>query len=166
MKGTIKEKSEVMLAKFGHEDSLVACGCSDGFVRIYNMIKSSKIAQFNTNIKDKESNLETPVNAIKWRPNSEKLESMGAVVLAANTNGHIFQFIAKTGKQLWHGVETDNQIFALDYSCDARYFATAGRDNVVRIYDEETKKTSHNLKGELRHKAGHSNRIFSVKFKP
>lgn len=136
IKGTIKEKSEVMLAKFGHEDSLVACGCSDGFVRIYNLVKSSKIAQFNTNIKDKETNLETPVNAIRWRPSSEKLESMGAVVLAANTNGHLFQFIAKTGKQLWHGVETDNQIFALDYASDGRFFATAGRDNVVRIYDE------------------------------
>jgi len=62
-----------MLAKFGHEDSLVACGCSDGNVRIYNLIKSSKIAEINTNIKDKESNNNTPINAIRWRPNSEKL---------------------------------------------------------------------------------------------
>jgi hypothetical protein len=42
-----------MIAKFGHEDSLAAIGCGDGFVRIYNLVKSSKIAQFNTNIKDK-----------------------------------------------------------------------------------------------------------------
>ena len=60
---------------------------------------------------------------------------MGAVVLAANTNGHLFQFLAKTGKQLWHAAETDNQIFALDYAHDGRYFATAGRDNLIRIYD-------------------------------
>lgn len=74
--------------------------------------------------------------------------------------------LAKTGKQLWHAVEPDNQIFAIDYAHDGRYFATAGRDNIVRIYDEETKKTSHNLKGELRYKSGHSNRIFSLRFKP
>ena len=166
LKSTIKEKSEIMLAKFGHEDSLVACGCSDGYVRIYNLIKSSKIAEFNTNVKDRESNSNTPVNAIRWRPASEKLESMGAVVLAANTNGHLFQFLAKTGKQIWHGVESDNQIFALDYASDGRFFASAGRDSVIRIYDEETKKTTHSMKGELRQKAGHSNRVFAVKFKP
>lgn len=57
LKTTIKEKSEVMISKFGHEDSLVACGHSDGLVRVYNLIKSSKIVQFNTNVKDKESNL-------------------------------------------------------------------------------------------------------------
>ena len=136
-----------MLAKFASEDSLVACGTSDGYVRIYNLLKNNKISEVNTNIKDKESHSNTPVNALRWRPSSEKLESVGAVVLAANTNGHMFQFLAKTGKQLWHGVEYDNQIFALDYAHDGRYFATAGRDNVVRIYDEETKKTSHNLKG-------------------
>lgn len=155
-----------MTAKFGHEDSLIACGFNDGLVRIYNMVKSTKIAQVNTNVKDKETNQDTPVNAIRWRPHSEKIDSIGAVVLTANTNGKIFQFNAKTGKQLWSSSEPDNQIFALDYAHDGTYFATAGRDNVVRIYDEVTKKTSHNLKGELRNKKGHNNRIFSVKFKP
>jgi len=91
---------------------------------------------------------------------------VGAVVLAANTNGHLFQFLAKTGKQIWHGVESDNQIFALDYSSDSRTFGTAGRDNVVRIYDEESKKIKNELRGELRNKTGHNNRIFALKFKP
>lgn len=70
VKASIREKSEVMISRFGQEDSLVACGCSDGFVRIYNLVKSSKIAQFNTNIKDKEGSQDTPVNAIRWRPSS------------------------------------------------------------------------------------------------
>jgi COMPASS component SWD3 len=153
-----------MVAKFAPEDSLVACGGGDGNVRIYNLLKNSKIADVNTNVKDKESPSSTPVNALKWRPNSEKMESVGAVVLAANTNGHLFQFVAKTGKQLWHSVEPGNQIFTLDYSHDGRYFASAGLENTIRIYDEETKKTSHDLKGELRRKTGHNNRIFTVKF--
>lgn len=147
LRSTIKEKSEIMIAKFAPEDSLMACGTSDGYVRIYNLLKSCKIAEANTNIKDKESHGNTPVNALRWRPASDKIESMGAVVLAANTNGHLFQFLAKTGKTIWHGVEQDNQIFALDYSSDARYFATAGLDSTIRVYDEETKKTTHDLKG-------------------
>lgn len=155
-----------MVARFAHEDSLAAVGTGDGYVKIYNLIKNSKMTEINTNVKDKESNNNTPVNALRWRPASEKIESVGTVLLAANTNGHIFQLFAKTGKQIWHGVEADNQIFAIDYAHDGRHFATAGRDNIIRIYDEETKKTSHDLKGELRHKSGHSNRIFSVRFKP
>lgn len=59
-----------MIAKFGHEDSLVAFGCGDGYVKIYNLIKSSKIAEFNTNLKDKESGGNTPVNILRWRPAS------------------------------------------------------------------------------------------------
>jgi WD40 repeat protein len=54
----------------------------------------------------------------------------------------------------------------LDYSSDSRTFGTAGRDNVVRIYDEESKKIKNELRGELRNKTGHNNRIFALKFKP
>jgi hypothetical protein len=32
-----------MIAKFGHEDALLATGSGDGYVRIYNLIKSVKI---------------------------------------------------------------------------------------------------------------------------
>ena len=62
-----------MIAKFAPEDSLVACGTSDGYVRIYNMLKNTKISEVNTNVKDKESNSNTPVNTVRWRPNSEKI---------------------------------------------------------------------------------------------
>lgn len=62
-----------MIAKFAPEDSLVAIGTSDGYVRIHNMLKNSKVAEINTNVKDKESNNNTPVNTLRWRPNSEKI---------------------------------------------------------------------------------------------
>ena len=55
---------------------------------------------------------------------------------------------------------------ALDYTTEGLSFATAGKDNVVRIYDEETKKITNELKAVDWHKAGHNNRLFSVKFKP
>ena len=59
-----------MLAKFAYEDSLVACGTGDGYVRVYNLLKNTKISEVNTNIKDKESYSNTPVNTLKWRPSS------------------------------------------------------------------------------------------------
>lgn len=61
-----------MVTRFGIEDSLAAVGTSEGYVRIYNLLKNAKISEVNTNVKDKESNSNTPVNALRWRPNSER----------------------------------------------------------------------------------------------
>ena len=45
----LTEKSELMVSRFGYEDSLVACGYSDGYIRIFNMNTDNKISQFTTN---------------------------------------------------------------------------------------------------------------------
>ena len=44
MKSIIPEKSELMVGRFAFEDSLVACGYSDGFVRIFNINTDNKIS--------------------------------------------------------------------------------------------------------------------------
>jgi WD40 repeat protein len=66
--------------------------------------------------------------------------------------------------------EKDNQVFALDYRDDGMMFATAGKDTVVRLYDEATKTETCAMKGTAGYGAtqssGHSNRIFSLKFSP
>lgn len=54
---------------------------------------------------------------------------------------------------------------ALDYNLNGTSFATAGKDNIVRIYDEQTKKVTTELSSIKWHKPGHNNRIFCVKFK-
>lgn len=55
---------------------------------------------------------------------------------------------------------------AVDYAPDGRRFATAGKDNIIRIYDEETKKIGIQLSGVKWHSSGHNNRVFSLKFSP
>jgi WD40 repeat protein len=67
---------------------------------------------------------------------------MSSVILTAGTNGNLFQFAAKTGKKLFHTEEVDNFILCMDYAPDGKAFATAGKDNTIRIYDEETKKVA------------------------
>ena len=54
---------------------------------------------------------------------------------------------------------------ALDYNPNGTAFATAGKDNIIRVYDEESKKVKNELHAIKWHKQGHNNRIFSVKFK-
>lgn len=45
-------------------------------------------------------------------------------------------------------------------------FATAGKDSIIRIYDEETRVVTQELAGVGWKDAGHNNRIFCVKFIP
>lgn len=68
-----------------------------------------------------------------------------SVLLVANTNGHLYQYAAKTGKEVYHTHEEGNYIMALDYTQDGLNFSTAGKDNIIRIYDEETKKIKQQL---------------------
>lgn len=38
-----------MVSRFGFEDSLLACGYSDGNVRIFNLNTDNKVSQIDTN---------------------------------------------------------------------------------------------------------------------
>jgi WD40 repeat protein len=60
---------------------------------------------------------------------------MSSVILVGSTNGHLYQYAAKTGKQIFHTVEEDNYILAMDYDPEGKHFVTAGKDNIIRIYD-------------------------------
>ena len=58
-------------------------------------------------------------------------------------------------------------MYALDYSLDGKQFASAGKDYTVRVYDEATKACAKVLCGGFgKQHAGHSNRIFALKFTP
>jgi len=73
---------------------------------------------------------------------------------------------APSGKQLNRIVEQNNHVLCLDYNRDGTYFASAGKDFHIRIYDDDTKNVAVNLLPADWNQPGHSNRIFSVKFLP
>ena len=100
MKATIQEEAELMVARFNHEDTMAACGYSDGYVRVFNLGTDNKIAEINAGTKEPG-----PVNTLRWRPINELNSSTTAVLLVANTNGHIYQYAAKTGKEIFHTFE-------------------------------------------------------------
>ena len=52
----------------------------------------------------------------------------------------------------------------VDYAKDGRQFATGGKDNIVRVYDESTKKVISELKSVKWFSPGHNNRLFCVKW--
>jgi COMPASS component SWD3 len=86
------------------------------------------------------------------------------VLVSAQADGSLKHWHATSGKCLHaRNDQPENHLFAIDFSPDGTYLASAGRDCHVRLYDESTKSLVLTLKekGDL---PGHSNRIFSVKF--
>jgi WD40 repeat protein len=85
----------------------------------------------------------------------------------AEFDGQVLHWHIKSGKCLHPITERGNQIFCLDYFRDGSLFATAGKDRVVRLYDEATKRLVQTLEGgDQKQCVGHSNRVFSLKFHP
>lgn len=63
MKAVIPESAELMVARFNHEDTMAACGYSDGYVRVFNLGTDNKIAEIHAGGKEPG-----PINALRWRP--------------------------------------------------------------------------------------------------
>jgi len=68
-------------------------------------------------------------------------------------------------RQIFKITEKDNQIFTLSYRSDGARLATAGKDFIVRIYDEETKALMRAFKTGVFCHSGHTNRVFASKWK-
>jgi WD40 repeat protein len=74
-----------------------------------------------------------------------------------------------SGKCLHTFSDEQNEVNALDYNDEGTQFVTGGRDGKIRVYDEATKEQVCCLEGGVMgdrsaQAAGHSNRVFSVKF--
>lgn len=53
-----------MVARYDHQDTIIAIGTADGFVRLYNINTLNLLLEVNTN----PENEKYPVTALKWRP--------------------------------------------------------------------------------------------------
>lgn len=126
-----------------------------------------------------------PVTALRWRPtgisttgsqSTATTAATGAaataakgrhVLLACDAGGIVRHWHATFGKLLSKITEPGNQIFAADYRNDGYFFATGGKDRLIRLYDESSRGLVATLTGGTPDVTpGHSNRVFSIKFHP
>jgi len=133
----------------------LAIGCSDGGVRILNGINGKLSYKLSTTGS-------MPVTSIKWKSS--------LCLITTSSSGCIDIWHIQSSKCIYSINEENNQIFAFDINCNNKYFASAGKDKIIRIYDDKTKKLYSSLeRGQFMSKQsnpnGHSNRIFSLKFK-
>ena len=156
--------SEVFCVRFSPDGKFLAAGCGDGAIRVFN-VQSGKLS-YNL---QSGSNTALPTTAIRFRPVTTTTRTKN-VFLAANAVGAVQHWHMTSGKCLHSIDDENNQIYALDYNNDGSKFVTAGKDTVLRCYDEATKTMLMELRGgnsrTIESSAGHSNRIFSCKFVP
>ncbi|OQR95769.1 hypothetical protein THRCLA_07583 [Thraustotheca clavata] len=162
---TISEcPSEVFCTRFSPDGTLLAAGCGDGAIRIFNVSNGSlayTLMQPHHNY-----GFGMPCTAIRFRPLNSASKTKN-VLLAVNSNGSVEHWHITSGKCLHAITDESNQLYALDYRPDGAFFTTSGKDHTIRVYDEATKTEIASMKGgHGTLTAGHSNRVFSVKFHP
>ena len=164
------DDAEVFCVRFNPEDKLLAAGCGDSVVRIFHC-DDGRLAY---NLDSENTKTRLPTTCLRWRPAAANAATKN-ILLTANADGTICHWHV-TSRKCLHTVKEDdcqkpgatNQVYALDYNPDGTSFASAGKDYCVRVYDEATKTVTSMLKaGHVgAPSAGHSNRIFGVKFVP
>ncbi|OQR96839.1 hypothetical protein ACHHYP_13205 [Achlya hypogyna] len=162
---TISEcPSEVFCTRFSPDGTLLAAGCGDGAIRIFNVANGAlayTLMQPHHNY-----GFGMPCTALRFRPLASSSKTKN-VLLAVNSNGSVEHWHITSGKCLHAITDEQNQLYALDYRPDGAMFATSGKDHTIRVYDEATKTEVLAMKGgHGTLTAGHSNRVFSVKFHP
>ena len=169
---TIQHHSaEIFAIRFSPDGLYLTVGCGDGSVKVYNVrtgIEVNKLQEGSSGL--------LPITAVRFRPVPEGAQARTKnVFIAANTSGQIQHWHMSSGKCLHSmdlGPDNDDQIYALDYDQNGHNFLSAGKNRVIRLYDEDTKS----LVTELRSGSGmtrsapvapgHSNRIFAAKYVP
>lgn len=67
LKGVYSEDdSDVMVVRFDEEDTMVAVGCTDGMVRVYNLNTANKLIELSTN----RAHEKIATTALRWRPSN------------------------------------------------------------------------------------------------
>lgn len=144
--------AECFTSAFNEDASLLACGYSNGFVNIFDLIGKKEPVRFRVS--------ETPVMSVKWN------EKRKIILLVGSADGVVSHWHVQSGKSLSIVKEENNAINCVDYGFDYSTFLTAGTDFTIKIYDESMKTQITILKSIKFEKPGDVGRVFCAKFFP
>eukprot|EP01060_Flectonema_neradi_P024846 TRINITY_DN33719_c0_g1_i1.p1 TRINITY_DN33719_c0_g1~~TRINITY_DN33719_c0_g1_i1.p1 ORF type:complete len:326 (+),score=63.08 TRINITY_DN33719_c0_g1_i1:49-1026(+) len=159
--------ADVMSVAISPDDSMIASACADGVVRCYSLRGMKETYHVDT-MKNFASKL--PATCIRFRPqyigSRTKNVAVISTVMGTIERWHL------TSRKCISTITEENEIYCLDYRTDGMLLASAGKDGMIRIYDEEHKGISTTLKwAEATNyrevpSAAHSSRVQSVKWFP
>ncbi|KAG9392256.1 WD repeat-containing protein [Carpediemonas membranifera] len=153
-------KSDVFCVKFAPDGHMVAAGCGDGAIRLFHSASGRLVYQFSVGVAQFATTslaFRSPIAGSKTRN----------ILLSGNAEGYVQHWHVTSGKCLHTIKEEGNEIYAVEYNPEGSKFATAGKDQTVRIYDEATKTRIQELSdGYANVTSGHFNRVFSLCYHP
>jgi len=160
--------ADCFCVRFSPDDEYLAASFANGAIHIYNADNGKQEYVLNSTENKENVAAPLPTTQLRWRPNTTQSKTKSVLIsVNAEFDGQILHWHIKSGKCLHTITEPGNQLFCLDYFHDGSQFATAGRDRCVRVYDEATKRLVQTLQGgDQKSTAGHSNRVFSLKYHP
>lgn len=163
-----KPQADCFCVRFSPDDQYLAASFANGAIHIYNAENGKQEFVLNGSEEKELADQPLPVTQLRWRPHSAQSKTKSVLIsVNAEFDGQICHWHIKSGKCLHTITERGNQLFCLDYFADGTQFATAGKDRLVRVYDEATKRQIQTLQGgDMKETAGHSNRVFSLKYHP
>ncbi|CAG9317321.1 unnamed protein product [Blepharisma stoltei] len=155
----------IQCVRFDPLDRFLAAGCEDGTIRIFSMRNSKLVYMLNQQRRETQGNEEEKVTStcIRWRPTTSSSKTKN-VLISVHADGSVQHWHVTSGKSLHRLYSANNPLYCADFAPDGTKFATAGRDLIVRVYDETTKQAVVEFQPGGSGSPGHSNRIFSVKF--
>lgn len=141
--------STVLTCRFSPNEIFIGMGCEDGITRVQE-ISTNRLYKL-------KSKSEVPITSVRWHPLRE------ALIYQTKANG-IFEVWEAINNRLRSSVsEEGNFIFCSEHNVDGSFFATAGQDARIRVYDNENvSKIVHEF-SRLANPT-HANRIYSLKF--
>jgi WD40 repeat protein len=168
---------------FSPQGEYLAVGCGSGHVLIFHAQTGERLWTLDR----PTAELKVAPTTIKWRPHvlpeAPNDPGLKNVIAVGFPDGSVVHWHAPTGQKIAELSEGENQIFSLDYSpllfppegtgkSASLRLATAGSDCEVRIYQDGGPGVQCKLLKIMNHgardasAAGHSNRIFCVRWHP
>ena len=135
------------------DDLMVAAGCSNGDVRVYNILEGSLTMMANS------SRLSGyPNTAVKWNP------AITDDLTACNCDGSIKWYTPSKEQAVGHYSSKVGYLCA-EYNCDGSWTAYGDENHTIQLFDSATKKLYQTFeKGSMANlNPNHTNRVFSLK---
>ncbi|KAJ3123962.1 hypothetical protein HK100_011425 [Physocladia obscura] len=169
-----RETSEVYCVKFSPDDEYLAAGLGSSAVQIYSTTSNEMVRTLEPPPETGQDLF--PCTTVTFRPDLKTFRNKN-ILVAGFADGRIIHWHYTSGQLISSISEPSVQINCVAYqniglSNDqpagiCNYFASAASDSFVRIYDAQTHaKILEMNRGQGTDAAGHSSRVFSVKFHP
>lgn len=149
------DESDVNCVKFSTDGKSLAIGCFNGNVYIRDVIESRLMNCIKVSQRD------SPVTTIRWHP------KIPNTIIVANAKGIVSSWYTGSGQRLWQFGESENSVNCLDICPNGSTFTTVGSDQIVRVYDLQTRKLMNTMSTLLYCKgivSGHENRVFACHY--